>query len=75
MPPRKAPSALPELKAAWIQQPPSISPPSECFTIRYCSGEPTPKRLMQVMNINAAAKQADDAKKNVSRRDEEARTK
>ena len=44
MPPRKAPTALPRLKAAWMQQPPSISPPSACFTIRNCSGDPMPKK-------------------------------
>ena len=65
-PPKKAPRALPRLNAAWMQQPPSISPPSLCFTMRNCSGEPIPKRQAQLMNIIAADTQPLCEKKKVA---------
>ena len=68
IPPRKAPTALPRLKAAWMQQPPSISPPSACFTIRNCSGDPMPKRQTQQTNISTTETQPMGARKKVSRR-------
>ena len=55
-PPMAAEQAFETLNAICMPAPPSISPPLENPTIRYCGGPPIPKR--QALAMNAKTKGA-----------------